>query len=101
MNAVIVEPEADEQCVEPERALEIAADRNRAAHSDDDRLRLPFVMQRALGGGERREVVRQHLCARTLVTDELDGAIRGNALFDEGLEIARDRRRILIADETE
>jgi len=43
MDAVVVEAEADEEGVEAERALEIAADGDRAAHADDDRILLPLV----------------------------------------------------------
>src|SRR6266481_2207722 len=56
MDVVVVETEADQYRIEPERALEIRHDRNRGAGADQERFLAPFVGQRALGSRQRLHV---------------------------------------------
>src|SRR6516225_11591400 len=53
MDVVVVEPEADQQRVDPEALLEVGDDRDRCAGADQERLPAPLIRQRALCGSER------------------------------------------------
>ena len=101
MDAVVVEPEADQQRVHAEHVLEVADDRDRAAGADRDRLAAPFRRQCRLSLPERRAVIRQ-LQRRVLrVIDEFRRAIPRQALADERAKRLADLPRVLLADQAE
>src|SRR4029079_10317969 len=74
MHPVVVEPEADEERVEPERALEVADDRDRASGADRHSLGPPLLRQGLLRLLEDRHVVWELDRLAALVTDDLDRA---------------------------
>src|SRR5216684_6658756 len=86
MDVVVVEPEADQERVEPKRLPEIGDDRDRRARADQKRLLAPFLRQRLLGGGERFHV-----------PVERDRG-RGGMVAELGLAVFRNPRAHVIAE---
>lgn len=77
MNTVIGKSEADKQRIHSEHLLEIADDRDRATHADDDGWFRPLFRKRVFGFGQHGRVVGQLDGGRTAMFVELHGAIGG------------------------
>src|SRR6516165_5150573 len=74
MDVVVVEPEADQQRVDPEALLEVGDDRDRCAGADQERLLAPLIRQRALCGSERLHVPVERNRRRAGVVEEFSFA---------------------------
>jgi hypothetical protein len=101
MDIVVVQPEADQHAVEPERALEVGDDRDRAAAGNQQRVATPLVGQRGAGRLERRHAAVERDRRRAGVIDEFSRAILRQPRGDEGAERTPHRLRVLAIDQPE
>src|SRR3954470_14525971 len=99
MDTVVVETEADQQRVDPEQAFEVAADRDRAARADQQRLLAPLRRKRLPRRSELRHLPVERKRRRAGVIDELGPAIDRQPLAYVGAEGGADRGGILAADQ--
>src|SRR5262245_24509499 len=86
MDAVVVEPEADQQRIHAEHALELGDDGNRGAGTDEGGVPAPFLAERTPCGTERRHapIERDRWSGR--MADELSPAVGRQARADESAE---------------
>src|SRR5690242_4634751 len=101
VDPVVIEAEADQQRVHAEEPLEVGADRDRGARSDEQRVLAPLVAERTAGGAELRHAPVERKRRRERVIDELGTAVGRQARPHEGAERGADLLRILSADQAE
>src|SRR5436305_242532 len=99
MHAVVVEPEAYQQRIHAEHALEIADDRDRTARADRHRLGAPLLGERLARLAERGIFVGDLQRRAAGVVDELGFGILRQTRAHESAEGIADLLRVLRADE--
>src|SRR5712672_2690602 len=101
MDAVVVEPEADQERVHAEQSFEIGADRNRGARADQQSVLAPLLGEGAAHGGELRHSPVERDRRRAGMADEFGLAIGRQAGTHEGAERDADLLGLLAAHEAE
>src|ERR1700759_2674277 len=101
MDVVVVEAEADQERVEPERFLEIGHNRDRGAGAEQHGLLAPFLRQRLAGRAQRLHVPGQRNRWRRRMVAKLHLAVAGEPRGDVIAEGLADLCGILARNEAE